>query len=129
MRSSNDVDFSNICDRVARGKLLEEDELFLKSRIQDTDSENSNEAFKHGNISIIVTTNRKRNLINSQKLSKLLPSEKLYVCNSIDRVKNIPGSQQVPDSLRDNPGKTGNLLSELNLKVGAPVVITTNDSK
>ena len=87
MRSSQDVDFSNICDRIARGRLLEEDELFLKSRIQDTDSENSNEAFKYGNISIIVTTNRKRNLINSQKLSELLPSEKLYVCNSIDREK------------------------------------------
>ena len=129
MRSSQDVNFSNICDRVARGRLLEEDELFLKSRIQDTDSENSNEAFKLGNISIIVTVNKKRNLINSQKLSKLLPFEKLYVCNSTDRVKNVPGSQQVPDSLRDNPGKTGNLESELNLKVGAPVVITTNHAK
>ena len=31
--------------------------------------------------------------------------------------------------MKDNPGKTGNLLSELNLKVGAPVVITTNHSK
>ena len=31
--------------------------------------------------------------------------------------------------MKDNPGKTGNLLSELNIKVGAPVVITTNHSK
>ena len=29
----------------------------------------------------------------------------------------------------DNPGKTGNLLSELKLKIGAPVVITTNHTK
>ena len=127
MRSSQDLYFSNLCDRVARG--IDEDEKYLKSRIQPTESENSNESFKHGNISIIVTTNKKRNLINSQKLAELLPCKKLYVCNCIDYVKNVPGSHKLPANVKDNPGRTGNLLTELNLKVGAPVVITTNHSK
>ena len=129
MRSSKDIQFSNLCDRVARGKITEDDEVFLKSRIQTTDSENDNEKFKQGKISIIVTTNKKRNLINSKKLTELLPFKKLYVCNSIDRVKNVPASQRLPKKFKDNPGKTGNLLSELNLKEGAPVVMTTNHSK
>ena len=129
MRSQKDPYFSSLCDRVGRGKINDEDEKFLRSRIQITESEQNNENFKNGNLSIIVTTNRKRNLVNSTKLSELLPKEKEYTCNSIDRVKNLPGPRKLPAKLNDNPGKTGNLLSELNLKVGAPAVITTNHAK
>ena len=129
MRSSRDLFFSNLCDRVGRGKINEEDEKYLNSRVQFTDSEKSNEKFKLGELSIIVTTNKKRNLINGQKLTELLPNGELYICNSVDRVKNLPGQPKVPEHFKDNPGKTGNLLTELNLKVGAPVVITTNHSK
>ena len=129
MRSQKDPYFSNLCDRVGRGKINDEDEIYLKSRVQLTDSEKFNEKFKNGYLSIIVTTNKKRNLVNSQKLSELLPHEKEYTCNSIDRVKNLPGERKLPENLKDNPGRTGNLLTELNLKVGAPVVITTNHSK
>ena len=112
MRSQKDPQFSDICDRVGRGKINEDDEKFLKSRVQLTDSENLNENFKNGNLSIIVTTNRKKDLINKQKLLKLLPNEKEYICNSIDRVTNLP-NRKVPQRLKDNPGKTGNLQSEL----------------
>ena len=129
MRSQHDPNFSYLCDRVARGKINDEDEMFLNSRVQLTESERCNENFKNGKILIIVTTNKKRNLVNSQKLSKLIPNEKEYKCNSIDRVKNVPGLRKLPNKLKENPGRTGNLLSELNLKVGAPVVITTNHSK
>ena len=129
MRSQKDPYFSSLCDRVAIGKINAEDKNYLRSRIQMTESENFNENFKIGDLSIIVTTNKKRKLINSQKLSQLLPSEKEFVCNSIDRVKNLPGKQAIPDRLKDNPGKTGNLEFELKLKVGAPVVITTNHDK
>ena len=129
MRSQQDPNFSYLCDRVARGKINDEDEMFLNSRVQLTESERCNENFKNGKILIIVTTNKKRNLVNSQKLSKLIPNEKEYKCNSIDRVKNVPGLRKLPNKLKENPGRTGNLLSELNLKVGAPVVITTNHSK
>ena len=95
MRNQKDPYFSSLCDRVGRGKIIDEDEKYLKSRVQLTTSEMSNENFQNGNLSIIVTTNRKRNLVNAQKLSDLLPDAKLYVCNSIDRVKNLPGKHNM----------------------------------
>ena len=128
MRSQKDQEFSNLCDRVGRGTINDEDEKFLKSRVRATDSERHNENFKKGNLSIIVTTNKKTDLINSQKLADLLPDEKEFICNSVDRVTNLPG-RKLPNRLKDNPGKTGNLQTELKLKVGAPVFITTNHSK
>ena len=129
MRCQNDLNFSNLCDRVARGKITDDDEIFFKSRIKSTDSENNNENFKLGKLSIIVTTNPKRDIINSEKLIQLIPHEKEFLCDSIDRITNLPGGQKVPERLKTNPGKTGNLETELRLKVGAPVVITTNHSK
>ena len=57
---------------------------------------------------MIVTTNKKKDLINKQKLDELLPTVKEYVCNSVDRVTNLPG-RKLPQRLKDNPGKTGNL--------------------
>jgi hypothetical protein len=84
----------------------------LKSRVISTDSENSNEKFKNGTFSIIVTTNRKKDNINRQKLAKLLPDTREYICNSINRVTNLPGNHKVPEKLKEKP-----------------VVITTNHSK
>ena len=129
MRSQADPYFSSLCDRVGRGKINDEDVKYLKSRIQTTESERCNENFKNGRLSIIVTTNKKRNLINSLKLTELLPNIREYTCNSVDRRTNLPGQSKLSESLKDNPGKTGNLLTELKLKVGAPVVITTNHTK
>ena len=48
MRSQKDPDFSNLCDRVGRGKIVDQDEKFLKSRIRDSESEKGNESFKTG---------------------------------------------------------------------------------
>ena len=76
-----------------------------------------------------MRTNKKRNLINKQKLNQLLPHEKEYHCNSIDCVVNLPSGHKVPERLKGNLGRTGNLETKLVLKVGAPVVITTNHSK
>ena len=50
-------------------------------------------------------------------------------CDSTDRVTNLPVGNQLPEKLKVNPGNTGNLPTELRLKVGAPVVVTTNHSK
>ena len=129
MRSQKDPLFSNLCDRVGRGKITDEDEIFLQSRIISTKSENDNENFKNGSLSIIVTTNKKRNLVNGQKLADLIPNEKEYKCNSVDIVTNLPGKHRLPEKFKDNPGNTGNLETQLNLKLGAPVVITTNHTK
>ena len=129
MRSQKDPYFSELCDRVGRGNLTNSDEDYLNSRVQSNDSENSNANFKNGKLSIIVTTNAKKDLINHQKLNQLLPHEKEYTCNSIDRVTNLPVGNTLPDKLRENSSKTGNLQTELKLKVGAPIVITSNHSK
>ena len=129
MRSQSDPYFSDLCDRVGRGNITESDEKYFQSRIRPNDSENSNEAFKEGLLLIIVTTNKKKDLINHQKLAQLLPYEKEYTCNGIDRVINLPIGAKLPEKIRENSSKTGNLQADLKLKVGAPVVITTNHSK
>ena len=128
MRSQKDPKFSDVCDRVGRGNITNDDEKYLHSRVQSTDLENSNENFKNGSLSIVVTTNQKKDMINKQKLTQLLPNDNEYICNSIDRVTNVPG-RKLPDRLQNNPGQTGNLQTELKLKVGAPVIITKNHSK
>ena len=128
MRSQKDPHFSDLCDRVAKNKITEEDEKFLKSRIQPTNSENDNESFKQGKLSIIVTVNKKKDLINTQKLHQLLPDVPEFICDSTDRVTNLP-SRTLPNRMKVNPGKTGNLETELRLRVGAPVFITTNHAK
>ena len=60
--SKEDSEFSSICDRVGRAKITKEDEEFLRSRIQETEIENDNESFKTCKISIVVTTNLKKDL-------------------------------------------------------------------
>ena len=67
MRSQKDPNFSDICDRVGRGEIIEEDERFLQSRVKSTTSEDDNENFKNGSLSIIVTTNKKKDFINRKK--------------------------------------------------------------
>ena len=129
MRSQADPEFADLCDRVKEGKQSKEDIEFLNSRIRECPSEMFNENFKNGKLSIIVTTNDKKNLINQEKLENLLPSEKEYNCNSIDRVVNLPAGTDLPKSTRRNPGKTGNLQTLLKLKVNCPVVITSNHPK
>ena len=91
--------------------------------------EKSNENFKRGKISIIVTTNMKKDFINVQKLAELLPNDREYSCNGIDRVVNLPAGLNISGKDQQNPNKIGNLPLILNLKVGAPVVITSNYTK
>ena len=126
MRSQKDPVFSDICDRIARGTTTPSDEEYLASRVQSTPSEESNENFKTGKLSIIVTTNPKRDLINHQKLEKLLPHTREYICHSTDRVTNVPVKSNLPDNLKNN---SGSLQSILKFKVGAPIVITKNHDK
>ena len=117
MRSQKDPCFSDLCDRVGRGKQTEDDEEFLKSRIMINPSESSNDSFKEGKLSIIVTTNSKRELINNQKLEELLPNEREFNCNSIDRVANLPVGSALPQKINENPGRTGNLQTRKTYQV------------
>ena len=76
MRSQKDPHFSSLCDRVGKGKTTDEDENFLRSRVQTSESEKHNDSFKTGKLSIIVTTNLKKDFVNKEKLEKLLPRVK-----------------------------------------------------
>ena len=109
MRSQADPKFSDLSDRVKTGKVTVEDIAFLKSRVVECPSEKTNENFKSGKLCIIVTTNAKKDFINNQKLEELLPDEKEYECNSVDRVVNLPEEKNLPGKVKDNAGKTGNL--------------------
>ena len=129
MRSHSDLEFSSLCDRVGRNRITTEDEIFLKSRIQASLNETNNESFKKGKLSIIVTTNMKRDFVNSKMLSDLVPNGKEYCCSSVDRVINLPNCPKLSKKVQLNLNKTGNLPTTLKLKVGAPVVITSNHSK
>ena len=113
MRSQRDPQFSTLCDRVGRGKINHEDEDYLRSRVQNTSLENENENFKNGLISIIVTVNAKKDLVNSEKLSQLLPNEREYTCNSVDRIVNLPSGPKISEKDQNNINKTGNLPNSL----------------
>ena len=63
MRSQKDPEFSDLCDRVGRGNLTDKDMILLNSRVQSNESEMMNESFKEGKLLIIVTTNKKKDLI------------------------------------------------------------------
>ena len=127
MRSLKDPIFSALCDRVGNGRFTKEDEAFLQSRIQDTSSEKNNEMFRNGKLSIIVTTNRKRQEINESKLSSLLPTERSYISEAIDRATNLENAPEVPENMPIT--KTGSLEKNLILKSNAPIVITSNAAK
>ena len=99
----------------------------MKSRVQNTESENDNLNFKSGKISIIVTTNRRRQEINESKIKLLLPNEKEYISEAIDRATNLENAPEVPGNIPLT--KTGALEKNLLLKKNASVVITSNLAK
>ena len=126
MRCQKDPEFAGLCDRVGKGSmhLTVDDENYLRERICDTPSENKNENFTSGKIAIIVTTNKKREEINLEKLGKLLPDEPHYVCLSTDKVTNMPDFHPLPKNIAYS--KTGGQIKELIIKQSAPVVMTSN---
>ena len=73
MRSMKDPAFSALCDRVGIGALTEAEKESLRSRILPCPEEHHNESFKNGSLSILVTTNKKKNLINNKKTNRTSP--------------------------------------------------------
>ena len=127
MRSQKDPLFGEVCDRVGKGSLLPKDETFLRSLIRKTPRENDNESFKSGAVSIIVTTNKKRERINNEKLDNLLPNAPSFICSSRDQSTNLSNPPELPSNL--NYTETGNLEKSLRVKVGAPIMLTVNNAK
>ena len=124
MRCSGDMEYAAICDRVGDGKITTEDEAYFQSRVMPTDLEYDNINFKEGKIAIVVTTNHYREKINNEKLASLIPSERQYKIDSVDRTLNLSSGAPLPTNLPYT--QTGSLPGQLFIKVGAPVVITSN---
>ena len=127
MRSKGDAEFGEVCDRIGRGTITEDDEKYLKNLVRQSPNENDNELFKSGEICIIVTTNLKREKINEEKLTNLLPNERVYSNESVDKCTNQPNADPPPENL--SYSQTRGLPRKLLLKVGAPIIITVNDQK
>ena len=83
--------------------------------------------FKEGKISVIVTTNYKREKINTQKLNMLIPEEPSFSHQSSDRCTNLQSAPLPPEDITYT--KTKGLPGKIILKVGAPILITVNDLK
>ena len=127
MRSRGEIEFGEVCDRIARNEITEKDEEFLKSLVRNSPNEENNEMFKNGEISILVTTNDKREKINNLKLSQLLPNEVATCSSSEDKCTNLLDAPPPPKDMNYTIAK--GLPSNLQLKVDAPILITLNDPK
>ena len=127
MRCSEDVEFAEICDRVGKGQITESDKDFFKSRILETPEEDNNENYTTGKLAIIVTMNEKRDEINLSKLRKLLPNKKEYVCLAKDKVTNLKKFVPPPESV--SYSKSHGMMKNLQIREGAPIVITVNHKK
>ena len=124
---TKDEKFAEICDKVRKGQVDDEVEIYLKSRVvqEEIPSECNNDTFKNGKLSIIVTTNKRKAEINSEKLAKLLPNEKEYKAMATDRATNFKKHPKTAKSGTDE----GQLSFNLFLRKNAPVVITCNHSE
>ena len=124
MRNQKDPMFASLCDRVGNGTFTRDDISYLKKCVRKTDSENYNENFKTGKISIIVITNKIRQEINEHKLNTLLTRRRMYTSVALDRCTNLENPPEVPSKL--SLTQAGGLESKLVLKNEAPVVVTSN---
>ena len=129
MRCADDIAFAELCDRVGKGRdqITEEDEHFFQSRVR-TDTipgEEVLENYTSGKLSIITTTNQRREEINLEKLRKLLPDEKEFVCLSQDKITNKKEHIPLPGTV--SYSKNHGMMSNLIIRRGAPVMVTLND--
>ena len=127
MRNQKDPEFSRLTDRVGDGTYTQADINYLRNCVRETDSENENENFKTGRVSIIVMTNKVRQEINEHKLETLIIGEESYISLAIDRCTNLENAPEVPTNL--SLTQTGGLEGRLILKRDAPIIITSNHPK
>ena len=121
---SQDSEFSTICDLVRKGISDKRVIDYMQQRVKECPDENNNSKYAEGKLCIIVTTNKDRDKINSEKLHKLLPNSKAYVVSSIDQSTNVKNPPPLSDKLPLT--QTGQLEKEIVFKEGAPVMVTSN---
>ena len=124
MRNQKDPVFASLCDRVGNGTYTKDDLFHLQSCVRETESENENENFKNGTVSIIVLTNNVRQEINAHKLNTLLQQKKSFTSVAMDKCTNLENPPEIPQKLTIT--QTGGLETTIILKNDAPIVITSN---
>lgn len=124
---SQDEEFSIICDQVRKGICDDTVDEYFQRHVGTCPSQDDNEKYAGGGLSIIVTTNSAREKINMDKLEKLLPGKKVFYANAIDKSTNNPNAPEVSEKLPLT--KTGQLQKKIIFKEGAPVMITSNHPK
>jgi len=125
MRSLEDPDFSTMCDKIGTNTMSDLDIDHLKERLIPCPNEYNNDAYKTGDLAIIVYSNEKREKINYEKLKLIQgPSEVFTATHPEKDVGKIPSKK-----LRGNYTKTGNLPYQLEVKVDCPVMLTVNVNK
>ena len=124
MRNQKDPVFAGLCDRVGNGTYTKDDLFHLQSCVRETESENENENFKNGTVSIIVLTNNVRQEINAHKLNTLLQQKKSFTSVAMDKCTNLENPPEIPHKLTIT--QTGGLETTIILKNDAPIVITSN---
>ena len=124
---SQDQEYSEICDKVRKGICDSEVIEYMERHIGKCPSEDSNENYQTGKFYTIVKTNKAREKINHEKLQELLPQQKIYYVQAIDKSTNNP---KPPTLLKDLPHtRTGQLPFSIILKEGCPVMVTSNHEK
>ena len=126
MRSQDD-EYSNVSDEVRKGNCDENVIEYLRNHVGSCPSENDNEKYASGKFCIIVTSNKRREAINYEKLEKLIPHKKSFYSNAQDKSTNNPNAPKVSEKLPLT--RTGQLPTKILFKEGAPVMITSNHSK
>ena len=124
MRNQKDPAFASLCDRVGNGTYTKSDLDYLHGCVRDTVSENDNENFKNGKVSLIVMTNKVRQEINEHKLNTLLYDNRSYTSNALDRCTNLENPPEISSKLTLT--QTSGLETKIILKEDAPIVITSN---
>ena len=123
---SQDQEYSIICDKVRKGLCDEDVTQYMSRHVRHCPSEDLNEKYQSGEFCIIVTTNKSRNRINDAKLAKLLPSAESYFAVAVDKSTNKPNAPKIAQNIPLT--RTGQLPTNVQFKVGAPVMITSNSS-
>ena len=121
---SRDEQFSKISDKVRKGICDAEVADFMKSRVRACPSEENNEQYAKGKLSIIVQINSERDRINREKLSTLLPNEKEYFVSSKDQSTNVKNAPKTFEKLPLT--QTGQLENRFIFKKLCPVQVSTN---
>ena len=123
MRSQDNL-FSEMCDKIRVGQCDGKVKKYLESKVRKCPNEDVNESYASGKLCIIVTGNTVRREINFEMLQKLLPNKKNFKILAADESTNVKNPPPLNKNLPHT--QTGQLEGNLDIREGAPVMVTSN---